>query len=239
MKKFLLLFLAASLMQSAVMAQIAELVDAPTSVSGTLDDTEISAHWEVINSTSETISYQAKREPVGMVPGSANYFCWGGLCYGPTTDVSSTSVLATIEPGQSDDSFTGYYNHNGNEGCTTMRYCFFDTENPDDEVCHEVVFAINCIVNVDEFAKVTGELGQVSPNPMTTTGKFTYSLNGRSGDSSVMIYNMVGELVKEIELNATNGLVVLDSNEFENGVYFYSLVSNNQVVSTKKMVVSH
>jgi hypothetical protein len=52
------------------------------------------------------------------------------------------------------------------------------------------------------------------------------------------IYNMIGEQIREINLNTPQGIVYLSSDDFENGVYFYALSAQGTVYATKKFVVS-
>ena len=238
MKRLLLLFVLIMGVGFAF-AQSAEIVDPTSVVTGDADETDIEVHWDVINSSSEEVTYRARRIMGDEVSGTTNRFCWGPICYQPENDESSTneSLLVVLAAGESTSTFTGYYNPNGNAGCTEVTYCFFDHFNEADEVCHMVTFAVECEVSVDEYVATEGEMSQVGPNPLQGSGSFTYSLNKVDTDSKVVFYNMVGEVVKEVQLNNPQGMVVVNSADFAQGVYFYSLVSSNEVISTKKMVV--
>ena len=59
-------------------------------------------------------------EPAGM----ENYFCWGGLCYGTSTIVST--LFLTLQPGQGNAvSFGGYFDAYCDQGIGIVEYCFY------------------------------------------------------------------------------------------------------------------
>jgi len=67
-----------------------------------------------------------------------------------------------------------------------------------------------------------------------------YFFSTQAKHASIMIFNMQGVLQKRYELPATNGegVLVVSANEFQAGMYLYSLIINGQEVSTKKMILS-
>lgn len=54
------------------------------------------------------------------------------------------------------------------------------------------------------------------------------------GSVSIYIYNMQGQLVKASALNGSN---LVDVSELSNGMYFYRLISNNQVINQDKLII--
>jgi len=48
---------------------------------------------------------------------------------------------------------------------------------------------------------------------------------------------MTGKLLKEFKLREKSGQIEINSKDFEPGIYLYSLVSNNNEIITKKMIV--
>lgn len=237
MKRVVLVILSVFTFSGLAFSQSLELDGTETQIAGSISQTEMSVYWDVVNTSDQTVSVRVSRTTGEFVDGSTNNFCWSGLCYGSGTDTSSVALLSDIAPGGTDDTFVGYYYHNGNEGCTYVTYCFFDYNNPDDEICQDVVYTVNCTVGVEDYAPVSGELSPVSPNPFSGTAKLTYSMDSKVDNARIVIYNMIGEEVKNIPVNNPQGLIILDSDDFESGVYFYSLVANNEILATKKMVV--
>lgn len=79
---------------------------------------------------------------------------------------------------------------------------------------------------------------QNSPNPFTNSTTIKYALPSSFKSALMTIKDANGKVVKNYNLTAQNGNVVLDGGELASGVYFYSLVVEGKTVDTKKMVLS-
>lgn len=234
MKKHLFLF-AIILTPFLSIAQSFEIDEPMTEITGTLANTTLEAHWGVVNTSSMAITTKVSREMIQEVEGSRNNFCWGIQCYGFGTDESP--IPSTIQAGAADDTFHGYYEHQENLGTTIIEYCFFDQDNVQDKTCVTTTFIIS---NANDIANYKNdiELKSVAPNPVVGLSNFTYSIPGNPNNARVVIYNMVGSMVKDIPLSSNKGVVVIDGRDFEVGVYFYSLIIDGQNTATKRMIVA-
>jgi len=74
------------------------------------------------------------------------------------------------------------------------------------------------------------------PNPAMESVNFKYNLKSTT-DSYVLIYNILGKEIKRLKLNKQDSEVNYDLSGLESGVYFYSLIVENQTITTKKLVV--
>lgn len=52
-----------------------------------------------------------------------------------------------------------------------------------------------------------------------------------------MIRDMAGRNIRKVIVPAGQGVIETDVSDIENGVYFYSLLSSNQVLFTRKLVI--
>lgn len=101
------------------------------------------------------------------------------------------------------------------------------------------------VVAKDNFSKSELEkiqdkgyfLGQNTPNPFDNKTEIAYSFPKEDGNVVMMIFNLSGEKLKEFQLKEAKGTVTLQANEFKPGMYLYSLISNNNEIITKKMLV--
>lgn len=252
MKKVLYtIFLVASTLTATAQLELSNVYDEIIGSIANPDDNELEATWEVVNMTESTVSLRARREiliapPVFNLPYSFGYpgarerFCWGALCfdYGTAATPTNQSLLVNIAPGESNDTFKGLYEHMGTQGLAQFRYCFFDVNYPEIEVCHDVLFCVdvNCAVGVED--RKAPELGVLGPNPVQGVSAFTYDFGTTQGQRSIVIYNMVGAIVREVNLQAPTGMVYINADEFQSGVYFYALVQNKQAIATRKFVVT-
>ncbi len=78
------------------------------------------------------------------------------------------------------------------------------------------------------------------PNPARNMVNIEYNLSGSNAmDSKIEIRNMLGSVVKEINIADNQSIQRINVSEMPNGVYLCSVVCNGKVCKTKKMVVKH
>lgn len=195
---------------------------------------EIITYLFVTNHSASTMHVKVKKVEVSLVDGSLNYFCWG-LCYASNVYVSPYAV--DIPSGATDNtSFSGHYSPNTTVGASTIRYVFFDQDTPTDTVCVNVYYD-TFPAGIDNTIKNNSKINAF-PNPADNFTNFDYQyLLGIS--ASVKIRNILGSVVKEINLKDKEGKTTVATNELRDGIYFYSLIENGVSVSTKKLVVKH
>ncbi len=187
---------------------------------------------DVKNITSTGMHVKCARTDIDIVPGTTNSFCWG-LCYPPTTDTSAVSVM--IDPDGIYDEFSGDYYPDGNEGESTIKYTFFNEENPSDNV--SIIVKYSTLVSVPD--PLNFKLSAAYPNPANSFVKFDYDFNETPANSKVVIYDLLGSTVKEIGINNTFGSLKINTSDFKEGIYFYSLVVNNEPAKTQKLIIRH
>ncbi|KAA3606896.1 MAG: T9SS C-terminal target domain-containing protein [Calditrichaeota bacterium] len=105
-------------------------------------------------------------------------------------------------------------------------------------------FEFNAVSRIEENEFVSPELFQLSqnfPNPFNPQTLINYELGNWNYESKLVIFNILGEKVKEFTLSETQGTVVWNGTNFGNkqvssGVYFYRIETGNKFSQTKKMV---
>ncbi len=156
MKKTLLLF--AVLLTSATLFSQSTILTTwefgPTAYSpvitfnGAPSESVIVSHIRATNAGASTVNIKVIREVMFQVETTTHTFCWGEVCFGPTTDTSATTV--TLEPGEFNDSFTGDLVPNGTMGISTVKYTFYDEDNPTNR--SEVLVNYNTIFSLTSVA---------------------------------------------------------------------------------------
>ncbi len=83
-------------------------------------------------------------------------------------------------------------------------------------------------------------LHQNTPNPFSGTTEIRYELPENVHSARIEVHAATGQLVKSQELPAEpgTGSVSFGSSDFATGIHTYSLIVDNQLVATKRMVVS-
>jgi hypothetical protein len=242
MKIQVLSFLAACALGTAAQSQSLSLINPMTLVNGTTAELgasgELVAEWHVQNTSQTDMNVRASRNVIQAVEGSINYFCWG-VCFSETVNVSPASVAQAMPAGSVNTSFFAHYKPQNNPGETIIEYCFFNSANASDQTCHTVQYCVDvaCLVNVDENTPEL-ELSELSPNPLKGLGSLQYNFRNQPSQAKLVIYNMVGQVVQETNIAGKNGFILLNGEDFDAGMYLYSIVADGKVMTTKRMMVN-
>jgi len=189
---------------------------------------------DVKNISDATIEVKCIRTIIDTIPDVINSFCWG-LCYPPFTDTSSVAVVILSQAFSNE--FVGDNDPDGNIGIMKVKYTFYSIKDIDDQV--------SVIVNYD----ATGESGNnelfdnirlsdAYPNPANNFVSVDYDLPGLN-NAKIMIFNLLGSKVKEIELTDAVGTLKVNTSDLLEGIYFYSLLINNEAIKTQKLIIKH
>ena len=208
-------------------------------VTGVPSDFEIIGYTDVTNETSSAMTIKVIRENLDVVPGTLNALCWAGLCFGPATDTSTTQL--TLDAGATTgdgEEFSGHYYPSDSIGISFVKYYFYNVDNPD-ERSEIVVQYIAEYVGLGEGIMADGFISEIYPNPATNFVSINYTLTPQVNSASVRVINLLGKVVKETRIEMGSNKVKLDVSDLSSGVYFYSVIINEEVYKTKKLVVKN
>ena len=241
MKKSLLLFGLTCMTALLTYSQSLQLSDSTGSIVnnstiikfGLPSDDEILSFIFVKNTTADSMSVKVRMVKISTLPGTMNVFCWG-LCFDTSTYVSPDPIV--IHAGRTDSTnFSGHYIPGGVSGNSTMRYVFFNANTPTDTVCVNVTFAA-FPQGIKDLSNIT--LSDAYPNPANNSVNFSCSVPQSSG-AKLILRNILGSVVKEVDIAGISGKFSLNTSELADGVYFYSFLVNGTPRVTKKLVIRH
>lgn len=86
------------------------------------------------------------------------------------------------------------------------------------------------------FVKST--LDQNVPNPFGTETKIGFHIVSKYQAAFIGIYNLNGEQISKIPVQQGSNFVMVSAGQLKPGMYVYSLVVDNDLIDSKKMVVS-
>jgi len=243
MKKILLLF-SAVLMVSWLFSQSLELYYEGELLDH-MDEITFSAQpdsgmltidtLDVKNLSNTVIDVMCVKEVIEKIDGTVNIFCWGSQCYPPNVDTSGTAT--TIEVQAVSYEFSGEYSPYGLTGTTKVKYTFYDVTNPDDNVAVIVNYEASDPNSVNESAELY-KLSKAYPNPANNTVSVDYDLRDIP-NARIAFFNLLGSKVSEIELSKSVGTLTISTADFTEGIYFYSLLIENEASQTQKLIVRH
>ncbi len=81
-------------------------------------------------------------------------------------------------------------------------------------------------------------LGQNFPNPFEDRTQIDYRLGESTASASLLILDVSGQVVRQVALAENAGSISLEAGELPAGLYLYQLVTDGQVVATRKMILN-
>jgi hypothetical protein len=76
----------------------------------------------------------------------------------------------------------------------------------------------------------------VFPNPFNENVSIEYTIPKNSINPLIEIFDALGKSIKKINLQDTEGKLVLNSTEFSKGIYFYVISANGEIFQDRKMI---
>ena len=196
---------------------------------------EIVCHAVVTNNSSEAMNIKVSRERLSLQDGTNSFFQWVKP-YPPTTTVSLQYKLIKSGEKSAPDDFSGHYLPNNVLGNSYIKYTFFNMDNESQSVSVIVKFMATP-TGIAEEAMANGTVSEIYPNPASSFITLDYQLTNKVNTSEVKIFNLMGSEVKSASLENNGSKLRLDISELKSGIYFYSILINNDVYQTKKLVV--
>ncbi len=245
MKKLILSFIMALTVSALTQAQSLSIIvngqqienGAEIDVNGELSNDlfyEIVAHARVKNNTDRNVSVLVERVTIDTVAGSLNQFCWV-QCFAPWVDISPSAFEIPASDTTPEETFSGHYLPQGKLGVTKLAYKFFVDTEPNDSVSMVVNFRITP-ASVESW-KESVKFGNAYPNPASSLVSFEFDIPEFSGDARIKIFNLLGQSLAEKKIDQKSGIVNIPVDHLKEGVYFYSLVIEDQNVVSKKLII--
>ncbi|MFO8129135.1 MAG: T9SS type A sorting domain-containing protein [Bacteroidales bacterium] len=200
-------------------------------------DNEIVSEMDVTNNSTDAIDVMVFRRQ-GAFPSDSSWsqFCWG-VCFAGDTDTSAFAI--TIQPGPSTpEPFSGHYHPRMAPGSAMVAYVFYDANDMSDSV----------VVNVEYKASPAGysenpaglvKMSEVYPNPSDERAFVDIYLPEGAGNANLIVSNLLGSVVKEIEISKVTERLEIPVSDLKNGLYFVSIRIGGQAVEAKRIVVNH
>lgn len=238
MKKALL-FLTLAFGATNLFGQSLEIVSKDSLIIGNpTTDHDIEAHAVVKNVSGATVGVMVKRlDSLGYNNlTDNNAICWGTLCAAPFVSehpdtffiasgaVNDTGFVAHVYPDQDGVPYSG-----------SITYRFYNYLDESDYVDCEITFQVGNPVSIREVGSSAVKF-EAYPNPVTGD-ELKVSFKNVAENSKVELHNLLGQVVYVHQLNGSEGVVSFDVSSFKSGVYFYTLKSGAEKISTKKLII--
>lgn len=208
--------------------------------------TDIEKEFDVKNIASSSKTVKLKRTIVSgfnynLPDQDSIQICWN-VCLPSTWVATQTAGNVTINANSLVSfSSTGVGFHSlfspcSIQGTRVIRYTFWDVNNTSDSVNVTVNYHITG-VGINSTTLKQFSFTNPQPNPATghTTIRYDFPFAAKT---KIRIYNAVGTLMKEIKLEDQSGKLFINTDDLSNGIYFYSLIVNDKIAGTKRLIVA-
>lgn len=202
------------------------------------DDNKVDFNMKNVGASAITI--KVKRYELNTVPGTANYFCFY-QCLSPFNSgvYPFREVVGGINfnAGEVKAKYlNAHHQPLDNPGLAKFRYVAYNAADPNDSAFVDIHFDMTVSINE---ASISQTKLNVFPNPASKRISLEYSLaNFTSNDSySFVLRNMLGATVKQFNMTDNSGKENINIENLQPGIYFYSLMVNDQVVTSKRLIV--
>ncbi len=212
-------------------------------VSGGHMDNDIKAAFTVTNTSATDMDIKIKRYETSVQANTLNYFCWY-VCYGTDTagnfpvfpvpgSPQDVNHAVSVMAGQtSTNPFEAHHLPEGFVGTSCYRYVAYDGDNTNDSTYVDICYNIG-FTSVGENIELNSAH---YPNPANEqlTVEFESDLNPNTLQLSV--YNALGEQIEIVRPTTNN--VLISTDKYPTGVYFYTLLGEG-IRTSKKFIVQH
>ena len=217
-----------------------DITDETITVNGTTDDSYFKVNVFLSNTGEEAVEIFVKKIEMDIADGAFITFCWKGSCFPPEVfDVQDPIVLESDQITRDTDFYIEF--HNGDiGGISEARYEFYSENDSFDTVSVTVRFDISTTTFVNGFNHQSNfHLSDPQPNPARGFTWINYSVPAGSSNAQIVVRNLLGKSVHTENINFGSNRVRINTQNLNNGIYIYSLIIDNQVVESKRLVVTN
>ncbi|RLD25231.1 MAG: hypothetical protein DRI71_00155 [Bacteroidetes bacterium] len=229
-----------SLLGFAASAQSLEIVDFEANQQGNIGQ-DIRTIIKVKNISNVPVYFSVAEMNKQIGSSQKSFLCINNDC--DNGDIANrkgkvTDYVRKLMPGETDVSVTAILETGLVQGISNISYRVFNVKKPEDYTQIELHYVIEELSNEGLlYRSNTVDLNDVYPNPATETAIFDYKIKNVSKEAKIIIHNVLGSIAGEYKLNPFEQQLKVSVENYNPGVYFYSLYIDNEGVATKKLVV--
>ncbi|MDO9154871.1 MAG: C10 family peptidase [Paludibacter sp.] len=96
---------------------------------------------------------------------------------------------------------------------------------------------LNTILNRKSSKEQKANLSQNTPNPFDNESTIEYFVPESAKDSRIIIVDIFGRTVRNLFINKNDNQIRISNGMLIKGIYFYTLIVDNQKIETRKMII--
>lgn len=197
---------------------------------------KVSTPLKIKNLTNEPLHLIIRRIDNEIGSSQKSFFCFDGECFEDNTDQLLKQYV--IPAGETSLKFESVFETGLVAGQSKVKYIIYDRNNPAEAIEYQLTYNIeekkekNLIYNSDDL-----KINDVYPNPVAEYAVIDYNILNSNIEAKVVLHNVLGSIVGEYQLPYLENKITIKTNEYNPGVYFYTLYIDNDGVMTRKLIV--
>lgn len=220
---------------NSVGAQNIKLINDGKVISGALGS-EMRSQIQIQNTSDEPVMVMVRRIDMHIGSSQSSYFCWGNDCQ--EASVENLTLARRIMPGEITSDFVSVLESGLVEGESMVKYLIYEKDHPSNFVEYEA----NYKVGISDphgmlFTSDNAKLSDIYPNPVREVAILDYTINNEDTKAKIIIHNILGSVIGEYDLVTAESQLKISTNDFNAGVYFYTLYIDEDGIITKKLVI--
>lgn len=197
---------------------------------------KVIAQIPIKNLSDRSIQLVVKRLDKVIGTSQTTYFCWDGQCQPSNQDILPVSKKLSAH--ETSLKLESVLESGLVPGISSVKYLIYNRDNPSEAVEYEVNYTIE---ENDEgkllFSSADVKLKDIYPNPVTEYAVIDYELINENTNAKIVLHNVLGSIVGEYVLAPYENKLKINTDEFNPGVYFYTLYLDNDGVITHKLII--
>jgi hypothetical protein len=216
-----------------ISAQSFEVSGLQESYRGVIGETiKVPLHFK--NTSEKPIILVIRKVSAQLGSTQKNYFCLDNNCL----DAHNDDYLLRVEPGQVINSFNIALDAGLSQGVSSIKFNAFNKFHPTDVVEFDLNFFVD---EKSEKATIFMSdlmiLHDVYPNPVIEHAYADYRIFNERIEAKIVIHNILGNVMEECPLPASDTKGKMKTEALNSGVYFYTLYIDNEGMITRKIIL--
>lgn len=231
--KRLLLLVGSVLVCGVLHGQSFEISGLQDSYKGSIGDL-IRAPLYFKNKTDKPITLILRKVETQIGSSQKNFYCPENNCL----DTHSEDYILRIEPGQTIQNFSIGLEAGLVEGFSAVKYVVYNKSNTSENTHIDLNFIVEGKLEKGSiYSSRFITIHDMYPNPVTDYATLEYQLHSDQVKTKIAIHNLLGNAVTEYELPYSETRIKILAEQFNSGIYFYTLYIDNEGVMTRKLIV--
>jgi hypothetical protein len=216
-------------------AQSFEVVESNKVFKGIVGE-QIKAQIAIKNLTDRPVQVVIKRLEKVIGTSQTTFICWDGDCLSSIQD--QLPVSKKISSQETSLKFESILEAGLVPGISAVKYLIYNRDNPADAIEYEVNYTIE-EKNQSKALFVSPQLrlNDVYPNPVTSYAIIDYNILNEDVKAKIVLHNVLGSIVGEYDLAPFEKKLKIKTDDFNPGVYFYTLYMDGDGVMTHKLII--